>query len=283
MKEYLLDVLSFISSIPVGVVLLIIFLAGMYAFWRGCIETGKDRSSIFDMYIISLIAGIIAGRVGYIVSNISEFTGYIWYWSPYEKYGDVIYIFRLLPWRFFRIWDGGIVIFAMFVGFLLACTCFAVFIKKWRWRQMYFVIFFSSLLILSLSFVFIASLEENLSLLLTAGILLFASIVFFVLSLIISRLGIKWRKRKKMIGYIGSGLICAISIYLSITFLPQDISFVEKTSIYLLDIWAVLSTLLFVIDMKRKRVNIEKISSVRGITLPEINQPIRLPVNGKKK
>ena len=284
MKEIFLSLLDFVSSIPVGIVLLLIFLFGMYVFWRGCIETGKDRSSTFDVYLFSLISGIIVGRIGYIISNMNEFSGYIWYWSPYEKYGDVVYIFRLLPWRFLRIWDGGIVVFVMFVGFLIAASILVTFTKKWRWRQMYFVIFFSDLLMLSLSFLFISSTASDLNLFLTSVILFVCAISFFIISLVVSRKKkIKWRKRKNIIGYTGASIILLVCIYLSFKFLAKEVSSVETISIYALDIWVVLSTLLFTADMKRKRVNIEKISSIGGISLPEINQPIHLPVNGKRK
>ncbi len=284
MKEIFSSLLDFVSSIPVGIVLLLIFLSGMYVFWRGCIETDKDRSSTFDVYLFSLISGIIAGRIGYIISNMNEFSGYIWYWSPYEKYGDVVYIFRLLPWRFLRIWDGGIVVFVMFVGFLIAASILVTFTKKWRWRQMYFVIFFSDLLMLSLSFLFISSTASDLNLFLTSVILFVCAISFFIISLVVSRKKkIKWRKRKNIIGYTGASIILAVCIYLSFKFLAKEVSSVETISIYALDIWVVLSTLLFTADMKRKRVNIEKISSIGGISLPEINQPIHLPVNGKRK
>ena len=284
MKEIFLSLLDFVSSIPVGVILLFIFLSGMYAFWRGCIETGKDRSSIFDVYLFSLISGIIAGRIGYIISNIEEFSGYIWYWSPYEKYGDVVYIFRLLPWRFLRIWDGGIVVFVMFVGFLITASILVTFAKKWRWRQMYFVIFFSDLLMLSLSFLFISSTASDLNLFLTSVILFVCAISFFIISLVVSRKKkMKWRKRKNVVGYAGVGIILSVCVYLSFKFLTKEVSLAESISIYALDIWAVLSTLLFMVDMKRKKVNIEKISSIGSISLPEINQPIRLPIHGKKK
>ena len=282
MEDFLLNILGFVATIPVGIILLLIFLIGMYVFWRGCKETGKDRSSIFDVYIISLLVGVILGRVGYIISNLDEFMGFIWYWSPYEKYGDVTYIFRLLPWRFLRVWDGGIIIFALFVGFLLFSTFYVTIVKKWRWKQVFFTVFFSGVFMLSFSFLFTASVITDLNILLMSVVLFVMAILFFIASLVMKGTEMKWRKKRKVIGYIGSVLVWLTAGYLSAKFLLNDVSTVEVISIYMLDIWVVLSTIMFVIDMRRKRGVIEKVSSVQSVSLPEINQPIRLPLDEKK-
>ena len=284
MDKIVLEIFSFISGIPVGLVLFIVFMIGMYVFWRGCTETGKDRSSTFDVYIGSLALAVMIGRLSYILSNLADFTGYIWYWSPYEKYGDVIYMFRLLPWRFFRIWDGGIVILSLFVGYLLFSSVITIFLKKWRWRQMYFTVFFSGIFLLSLSLIFSASISMDTNLLLMSSILLTSAVIFSVASVVVSRLKIKWKRRKKTLSYIGLGLILGTVAYLSFTTLTGDISNIEKISIYTLDAWTFLSSILFVIDMRRKTsLIIKKMSSVQGVSLPEINQPIKLPSRNEKK
>ena len=282
MRDYLLNILDFIATIPIVVVLLFVFIIGMYVFWRGCMETGKDKSSSFDVYIISLITSVVVGRLGYILSNVDEFIGFIWYWSPYEKYGDVVYIFRLLPWRFMRIWDGGIVIFALFVGFLIFSTIFVVLIKRWRWRQMFFIIFFSGLLMLLFSMLYTSAIASDLNILVIAVVLLVSSLTFFISSFIVSRMNMKWVRKKKILAYIGVGMILLTVGYLSFVFLTGDVSDVEMISAYILDFWTLLSVIFFIIDMNRKRVNIERVSSVQNVSLPEINQPIRLPVDGKK-
>jgi hypothetical protein len=255
----------------------------MYVFWRGCMETEKDRSSTFDVYVLSLIFAVSAGRLGYILSNLDEFTGFIWYWSPYEKYADTVYLFRLLPWRFLRIWDGGVAIPALFVGFILFATFFVLFVKKWRWRQLFFVVFFSGVLMLSSSLLYVSAISSDLSILLFSGILFASIAVFYISSHVITRLKVKWRVRKKIVGYIGSILIWLVSAYISYKFLVEDNSMVEKISAYVLIAWVVISTILFVVDMRKKKAKIEKVSSVQSVSLPEVNQPIRLPVDEKKK
>lgn len=285
MEEILSQIFDFVSSIPVGLILVFVFISGMYIFWRGCMETGKDRSSIFDVYTISLLLSIGISRVGYIISNMGDFTGYIWYWSPYEKYGDVIYMFRLLPWRFFRIWDGGIVILSLFVGYILFSSIYTLFIKKWRWKQMLFPIHFSSIFLFSLSLIFTASIGRNTNLLITALVPLAFVLASSVLSLIVSRnKNMKWKKRKKIVSYVGIISFILTTAYISYEVLIDNISLVEQISIYVLDVWALLASLLYIVDIKRKKsIIIEKVSEVQGISLPEINQPIRLPSNEKKK
>ena len=282
MEDFLLNILGFVATVPVGIILLLIFLIGMYVFWRGCKETGKDRSSIFDVYIVSLLVGVILGRVGYIISNLDEFMSFIWYWSPYEKYGDTTYIFRLLPWRFLRVWDGGIIIFALFVGFLLFSTFFVSILKRWRWKQIFFNIFFSGVFMLSLSFFFTASITTDLDILLMSVVLFLIATFFLIASLVVKRMKIKWKRKRRAIGYIGGVLIWLIGGYLSTKFLLSDVSTVEVVSVYVLDIWIILSTILFVMDMRRRESVIEKVSSVQNVSLPEINQPIRLPLDEKK-
>jgi len=220
--------------------------------------------------------------VGYIVSNLDEFMSFIWYWSPYEKYGDTTYIFRLLPWRFLRVWDGGIIIFALFVGFLLFSTFFVSILKRWRWKQIFFNIFFSGVFMLSLSLFFTASITTDLDILLMSVILFLIATFFLIASLVVKRMKIKWKRKRRAIGYIGGVLIWIIGGYLSIKFLLSDVSTVEVVSVYVLDIWIILSTILFVMDMRRRESVIEKVSSVQSVSLPEINQPIRLPLDEKK-
>ena len=105
---------------------------------------------------------------------------------------------------------------------------------------------------------------------------------FLIASLVVKRMKIKWKRKRRAIGYIGGVLIWLIGGYLSTKFLLSDVSTVEVVSVYVLDIWIILSTILFVMDMRRRESVIEKVSSVQSVSLPEINQPIRLPLDEKK-
>ena len=135
MLDYIFRLKEFIQNIHPLVVFALLFLLGMYIFWRGSIESRKNRSSVFDMFLISGFLSGIVGRVVYIILEWEQFSSFIWYWIPYEKYGDEVFLFRLLPWRFLSIWDGGIIILAMFVTLLLVMTFYTLVIKKWRWKH----------------------------------------------------------------------------------------------------------------------------------------------------
>ena len=102
------------------------------------IRSRKNRSSVFDIFLISSSLSLLVGRIVYIVLEWKTFSSYIWYWLPYEKYGDKIYLFRLLPWRFISIWDGGLDILGLFISLLLLLTLYSLVVKKWRWKQMFF-------------------------------------------------------------------------------------------------------------------------------------------------
>jgi hypothetical protein len=128
-----------------------IFLIGMYFFWWRARLTGKDRNSIFDLYFVSGFIALVWSRVSYILANISSFTDIPWSIFPYEKYVDGVYVFRLLPWRYLRIWDGGILFTGLFAGFSIAAFIYATRIKKWNWRQIMSSVVVSSNLMFGLT------------------------------------------------------------------------------------------------------------------------------------
>ena len=87
--------------------LVIIYLVTMVIFWYESKNAQKNTNSIFDMWFFSSIVMIIWGRIGFIITFWDEFNQWNWFWLPYERYGDMMYIFRAMPWRLFKIWDGG--------------------------------------------------------------------------------------------------------------------------------------------------------------------------------
>jgi len=170
-----------LTSVNPFFLLLTVLLIGMYVFWRGCSETRKDISSIFDIFIISLFSGLLLGRISYIISNWTRFASSVWYWLPYEKYGDEIYLFRVLPWRFFRVWDWGIDILTMFVGFLLVASLWVLFVKKWKWSHMFTTIFFTAQIMLAISFLLLGGVSRNEQWILQGIVMvLLPSVLFFL-------------------------------------------------------------------------------------------------------
>ena len=118
MSQGISSIENFVRMINPFLGLMIIFFVGMYVFWKEASRSRKNNSSVFDSFLFSVLFGIIIGRIVYIVLDWNEFSSYTWYWLPYERYGDQIYMFRLLPWRFLRIWDGQLDVLFTFIGLL---------------------------------------------------------------------------------------------------------------------------------------------------------------------
>lgn len=236
-------------------------------------ETRKDRSSVFDLFLISIVLGLIAGRIIFVASNWQDFSSYIWYWLPYENYGGEIYLFRLLPWRFFNIFDGGLDILVMFVGYLFTASYWTMLVKKWRWNHMFPTIYFSGEVMLSVSFLLLGLSSGNTIWILEG----FALTIFPLISIVLISYVNKIQKPKveKDIFVVANIFLILMScIVIGYIYLTGDINQYDKITLIALLVWTSLGLLFFIKDSKRVNVVIERVSSVRGI---DINQPIKLP------
>lgn len=261
------------SNFSPSILFLCVVFFGMFVCWRGAIESRKDRSSVFDLFLISIFLGFLLGRIIHIVSNYQDFSGYIWYWLPYEKYGEQVYWFRLLPWRFFNIFDGGLNILSMFVMYLFSASFWSSIVKKWRWNQMFPTIYFSGEIMLALSFVLLGLNTANASWIVQGGILL----LFPVISVLLITFVNKIRKplfEKRL--YFGANLLLVVLSVGAIAYiyLSGDLNIYGEIALYSFLIWAVLGTIIFIKDSRKANVVIEKVSSVREI---DINHPIKFP------
>jgi hypothetical protein len=254
---------------------LAIFLIGLFVYWRGCTETRKNRSSIFDTFLVSILGGLIIGRISYLVINWSEYSRYAWYFLPYERYGDTIYLFRLLPWRLFRIWDGGLTIFVIMIAFLIIITLLVLIYKKWRWYQVYFPIFFAMTSMLGFSFIYLGIVDNYTLWIVRGAILSFLPLLFWAISKILLFTIKNGIKRRKILVYIGVLIVTLASLYISYEYLTDNVSQFELGSVIVLLIWTAIMNIFTIIDLNRPNVEIEKVSSVRAVDI-EINQPIRI-------
>lgn len=236
-------------------------------------ETRKDRSSVFDLFIISIFIGLLAGRIIHILSNWQEFTSFIWYWLPYERYGDQVYWFRLLPWKFFDIFDGGLNILVMFVGYLFSASFWSLIVKRWQWNHMFPTIYFSGEVMLSISFLLIGLSSANNAWIYEGFVLTVFPLISILLIGYVNKIQ-KPKVEKNIYVVANFALIlisCAIIGYIYST---GEINQFEKITIIALFAWTILGLIFFIKDSKRANVVIERVSSVRGI---DINQPIKLP------
>jgi hypothetical protein len=256
--------------------LLTVLLVGMYVFWRGCSGTRKDVSSVFDVFIISLFSGLVLGRISHIVTNWSRFASSVWYWLPYEKYGNEIYLFRVLPWRFFRVWDWGIDILVLFVGILLTASLWVLFVKKWKWSHVFTTIFFTAQAMLALSFILLGGALGNEQWIVQGAVMLLLPTVLFFLKNSVKRIMIG-KKEFKVLAVLDVIFILLTVVFTSYTYLTMEISDIEKGAAITFVLWTLLGIVLYIYDLRKDHITIEKVSSVRVVSSVDINQPVKLP------
>ncbi len=260
---------------PLILFLLVVFI-GLFVFWRGCISTRKNNSSIFDTFLLSLFSGVIFGRISFIINNSASYISKIWYWLPYEKYGDEIYLFRLLPWRFFRVWDWGIDIFSMSIGFLIMTSVWSLFVKKWKWSDIFTTIFFTVQVMLGIAFLILGGSSSNESWMLEGLLMLLMPLILLFLKNSTKVIN-KKKKFDKAAMILDIFFILLSTLYISHTYLTMDISKIERGGVIFFILWAVLGTFFYILDSRKDYVTIEKVSSVREISPIEMNHPIKLP------
>lgn len=265
MLDWLISIRDFLSGMNPLVFLTLIYILGLYVFWRGSAESRKNRSSVFDMFLVSGFLSGVVGRMAYIVLEWESFASYIWYWLPYEKYGDSVFLFRLLPWRFFGVWDGGLIILAMFVSILIFMTIYSFVIKKWRWKHMFFPVYFSATTMLGLSFVVNGVVEDFAEWIYKGVILLFFMGIFFVLYKFIYSIIKNPLKEKYLFGYLGLLIVWLSSIYICYIYLVDDLTLFEDIGVGIFVLWSISFGIIFLLDLRKADVSIETRSSIRSV------------------
>lgn len=268
---------GFILWVGPTITLAVIVLIGLYIFWKECSRSRKNNSSVFDVYLFSVFWGLAFARIANILSHLSEYFDNIWYWLPYEKYGDQIYLFRLLPWRFLRIWDGELDLLYLFVGMILIQTLWTTVRKKWKWSDLFPAIFLSNWAMIGLAFLLLGIQWGN-DLWSNQGLMLFVPLlVFLVLQIILvdTQRGFRVEKMRLVLQVAFSVVSMIIILYIYFT-LPQ-VKVVTTIGVLIWILWGIIGTISHVISSKQKtNVTIEKVSSVRHLTLPDSKRPVRL-------
>jgi hypothetical protein len=265
-----------LNSVSPLILFVIVLLLGMYVFWSGSMETRKNISSVYDIFVTSLLGGLVVGRICYIIINWDQFSSFIWYWLPYEKYGEQIYLFRLLPWRFMRIWDWRIDILSMFVAFILIATFWVVIVKKWKWSHMFTTIFFTAEGMLAISFILLGASTANQEWLTQGIVMVLLPLVLFFLKNSVKK-AIVGKKEIKTLMLLDIFFITLTTAYVTYTYFIADINNTEKASIITFAVWSLLGIIFYMKETKQADITIEKVSSVRTVSHLDINQPIKLP------
>jgi hypothetical protein len=195
---------------------------------------------------------------------------------PYEKYGDEIYLFRVLPWRFFRVWDWGIDILPMFVGFFLVATLWVLLVKKWKWSHLFTTIFFTAQVMLAMSFVLLGGASSNEQWIFQGAVMILLPTVLFFLKNSVKKIMIG-KKEIRILAVLDVIFIVLTVIYTAYTYLTIEISNIERGGVITFVIWTLLGTIYYLYDLRKDNVTIEKVSSVRIVSPVDVNQPVKLP------
>ncbi|MGI5897866.1 MAG: hypothetical protein ACOX6Q_01765 [Candidatus Dojkabacteria bacterium] len=269
-------IFSYIPNLsPLLFFVLTLFIC-LYVFWNECARTRKNNSSVFDAFFVSIIFGVILGRIFYIIGNWEDFSKYIWYWLPYEKYGDEVFLFRVLPWRFFRVWDLGIDILFLLVGFFSMCTVWVLVVKKWTWSHLFPAIYLSSFSVLAVSFLFIGKMIGN-SKWGTQGLIMVILILLFLLIkkiLIKALVGVN--EMKALLG-VDSFFVLLSTATIVLIYAKSEILMMDAVALGIFVIWSLVGLLMHISDTRKATVTIERVSSVRHISIDEVKKNIRLP------
>lgn len=280
MNEILQTIQNAVIAIGFIPNLIILAILGLYLFWSESHTTRKNRNSVFDIFLLVIAVTIIWGRFSYILSNPADFEGLIWSLAPYEKYSDGIYYFRLLPWKYFKIWDGGFLFISMYVAFTTFAFFISTFIKKWRWREMIGVVTVSGSIMLGLSLIITGVLSENRDMV-NQGL---AIAVIYLLYRFIHML-MKLRHRHMTDAYEKSLFVVHFSYFalsngfILASLLSSEITVVDRYHLYALVIYVILSVAVYIYDMQRKNIVIDTV--FRSPKLPKVGSTVRVKREGK--
>ncbi len=253
MEQILEIIVDGINKVGFWPLFILGLLLSLFLFWKES-HSHKDRNSVFDMWFLTILFAMFWARLSFIISNWDMFSSLPWSLAPYERYGEQMYFFRLLPWRFFDIRDGGFLFTSIFSAYILFAFLYNVLVKKWRWREMFLpVILSAEVLLVSVLIVYGAIMGFSdivFGGFLIAGlILVFFSIVLFL----------RWMLRRNYFVEILPGainfvvIIFIVSSFALITrlFLSYDISLVDQINVFLMNITGVILAIYFIFVEKR--------------------------------
>ncbi len=255
-----------------------VFLS-LFVFWKESIGiyTHKNKNAIFDFWLISALSGVIGGRVVYFIANweVLNLKNIPWFWSPYEKINNSIYVFRLYPWRFFRFWDGGFIFAGMLVGYIAAVYLLILKKKGWKWNAM-FVPAFNSAVILFGGLLLMIGLYTNTEKVVIANAAMLALLLLFTILRKLVYFFVQALDLRILITKIMYSLIVlavnGIMVYLYF-YSNVKVLLLEKISILT---FAGLSLIMVIHYILEKDPRIEQKEKRKGIVNIELNKPIRL-------
>ncbi len=275
------DIINIIASIGFFPLFLFGLLVSLFLFWYES-HTHKDRNSIFDMWLLTVVFSMLWARISFIIVNWHLFSGLVWSIVPYERYGDEIFLFRLLPWRFFDIFDGGFLFTSVFTAYLIFAFVYSIYFKKWKWREMFFPVIISAQAFLCITLIVYGALMRFPEVL-YGGLVVALIIVVF--------LGIIWllrtifQKREDYNVDLLNGvvhLLTIIFVFVSFAiitrlFLLHEITLIDQINLVLMNIAGVVMTIYFIFVEKKPGDSQKSVLMNKGKSVTiNINKPLKV-------
>jgi len=258
------------SVLPFLAWLGIIYLLVSYFFWREARILNKDRNSIFDLWFFNFFGMALWGRMSFVGANWSAlYEGLPWSFLPYERYANNIYLFRLLPWKFITVWDGGFMFSGIAVAFLIVSFIFIVFIKKWSWKQMMMPIITFSQYLLSFTLVVYGSLMRYENVVILGLILLVVVIVISVVRALFS-------EKYVVIKYIYPLYTLLSELFIAYIFYSAQVALVDKINVGLIILMTIIMIIKYLTELLKPKTTIESISAVKPISPIVLNKPVKI-------
>ncbi|HOH59226.1 MAG TPA: hypothetical protein PLX79_00485 [Candidatus Dojkabacteria bacterium] len=248
----------------------IIYLVVSYFFWREARILNKDRNSIFDLWFVSFFGMAIWGRMSFVGANWSAlYEGLPWSLLPYERYANNIYLFRLLPWKFITVWDGGFLFSGVAVAFIVISFAYIVLVKKWSWKQMMMPIITFSQYLLSLTLVVYGSLMRYENAVILGLFLLLAVIIITIVRSLFS-------DKYFVVKYVFPIYTLLSELFIGYIFYSAQVALIDKINVGLLILVTIIMVIKYLTELLRPKTTIESISAVKPISPIVLNKPVKI-------
>ena len=130
---------------------------------------------------------------------------------------------------------------------------------------MFFPIYFSSTTMLGMSFVYIGITSGFNDWIYKGLVLIVILAIFFLLFKFIYKVVKDPLLEKYILGYIGVGIVWISSIYISYIYLTSELSLTENILVGVFLVWSIVMGIAFLTDLRKARVRIESVSTVRSV------------------
>lgn len=277
-------IINFINQIGFWPLFVLGLFLSLFLFWKES-YSHKDRNSVFDMWFFTILFAMFWARLSFIIANWELFDSLPWALAPYERYGEDIYFFRLLPWRFFDLRDGGFLFTSIFSAYILFAFLYNVLVKRWNWREMFLPVILSAEVLLVFVLIVYGALVGFPDIVL-GGFFIGAVILGFMGIIMFLRLMLK---KNYLVGILPGLINFVVMIFILISFalitrlfLSYDISPMDRVNVFVMNITGVVLAFYFIFIEKRKKDTKESVilGGSRRSVIMNVNKPSK-GENGK--